>query len=94
MKKHNEHFHQIIFRLLQNSINFQYLDCFLCTLMKLLDSSRLAILILGFSVISGIEILYWLWFKILFHKKDVEERVLIEELKMDNITWLITHIIV
>ena len=55
---------------------------------------RLAILILGFSVISGIEILYWLWFKILFHKKDVEERVLIEELKMDDITWLITHIIV
>ena len=62
--------------------------------MNLVDSSRLAILILGFSVISGIEILYWLWFKILFHKKDVEERVLIEELKMDNITWLITHIIV
>ena len=51
-------------------------------------------MILGFSVISGIEILYWLWFKILFHKKDVEERVLIEELKMDDITWLITHIIV
>merc|ERR1712218_35065 len=24
----------------------------------------------GFSVISGIEILYWLWFKVLFHKKD------------------------
>ena len=26
----------------------------------------------GFSVISGIEILYWLWFKVLFHKHDVE----------------------
>ena len=26
----------------------------------------------GFSVISGIEILYWLWFKIIFHQKDHE----------------------
>ena len=24
----------------------------------------------GFSVISGIEILYWLWFKVLLHKSD------------------------
>lgn len=24
----------------------------------------------GFSVISGIEILYWLWFKVLFRKAD------------------------
>ena len=26
----------------------------------------------GFSVISGLEIMYWLWFKVLFHKKDVK----------------------
>ena len=26
----------------------------------------------GFSVISGFEILYWVWFKVLFHKKDVQ----------------------
>ena len=26
----------------------------------------------GFSVISGIEILYWLWFKVVLHKNDVE----------------------
>ena len=26
----------------------------------------------GFSVISGIEVLYWLWFKVVFHKHDVE----------------------
>lgn len=25
----------------------------------------------GFSVISGIEVLYWLWFKVVFHKHDV-----------------------
>ena len=24
----------------------------------------------GFSVISGIEVLYWLWFKVIFHKHD------------------------
>ena len=24
----------------------------------------------GFSVISGIEILYWLWFKVVFHRKN------------------------
>ena len=24
----------------------------------------------GFSVISAIEILYWLWFKVLLHEKD------------------------
>ena len=26
----------------------------------------------GFSVISGFEILYWIWFKVVFHKKDVQ----------------------
>lgn len=26
----------------------------------------------GFSVISGIEVLYWLWFKVVFHKHDAE----------------------
>ena len=26
----------------------------------------------GFSVISGIEVLYWLWFKVVFHKHDTE----------------------
>ena len=26
----------------------------------------------GFSVISAIEILYWLWFKVVFHKHDTE----------------------
>ena len=26
----------------------------------------------GFSVISGLEIMYWLWFKVLLHKKEVE----------------------
>ena len=26
----------------------------------------------GFSVISGIEIIYWLWFKVLLHKNSVE----------------------
>ena len=27
----------------------------------------------GFSVISGIEIMYWLWFKVLLHKNSVEQ---------------------
>ena len=26
----------------------------------------------GFSVISGIEILYWLWFKVVLHKDEIE----------------------
>ena len=26
----------------------------------------------GFSVISGLEIMYWLWFKVLLHAKEVE----------------------
>ena len=26
----------------------------------------------GFSLISGLEIIYWLWFKVLFHRKDAE----------------------
>lgn len=34
----------------------------------------------GFSLISGIEILYWLWFKILFHKKDHQ----VESSKQDD----------
>ena len=27
----------------------------------------------GFSVISGIEIFYWLWFKVILHKNSVEQ---------------------
>ena len=26
----------------------------------------------GFSVISGLEIMYWLWFKVLLHAREVE----------------------
>ena len=26
----------------------------------------------GFSVISGIEIIYWLWFKVVLHKDEIE----------------------
>ena len=26
----------------------------------------------GFSVISGLEIMYWLWFKVLLHAKEIE----------------------
>ena len=28
----------------------------------------------GFSVISGLEIIYWIWFKVLFQKKKVEQK--------------------
>ena len=43
----------------------------------------------GFSVISGLEILYWLWFKILIYKRKSVEGVPqsneSEEQKVDNI---------
>ena len=29
-------------------------------------------LFMGFSVISGVEILYWIFFKVVFHKKDIK----------------------
>ena len=38
----------------------------------------------GFSVISGIEILYWLWFKVLFHKHDVEVKPEAKETSENN----------
>ena len=40
----------------------------------------------GFSVISGFEIVYWLWFKVLLHKKDNKVEPLdIEEGKSDDL---------
>ena len=41
----------------------------------------------GFSVISGFEIVYWLWFKVLLHKKDnkVEPIDDLEEGKIDEV---------
>ena len=39
-------------------------------LQKYLEDFFTMLLILGFSLISGFEMLYWLLFKILFHKKD------------------------
>ena len=37
----------------------------------------------GFSVISGIEILYWLWFKVVFHRKNEVSPLEISEEESD-----------